>query len=548
MNRRSIVLVLSTVVAILGLYLPAKSDAVRVEALDSITAVELESIVSFLASDEMRGREADSLANEIAARYLAHSFEMLGLEPAGDDGGYYQHVTLTRSQMGQDNEIRLTDSASGQTVEGEIPTDFAPSRYSGNGEASGPLAFVGYGITAPELNYDDYQGIDVRDKVVVILEGEPGEKDPKSPFEGFLSSDYSRAPYKFRNAQEHGAVGVIITSPATSGRKSRSPWRKDGTSGGFGLEIWSRGLNIPAVWASRSFFDEVLNGEISIKDLVGRIDERYQPESRPLDRFQAMIRTDVTRDQFQVENVLAKLPGSDPFVRHEAVLISAHFDHIGARNDRIFNGADDDASGTAAVLEIAEAFVQNRVKPRRSIVFSLWNAEEKGLLGSRHYVHRPQYALEDTVAVLQMDMIGRNQEVNDPDDRRFSGLNEQSAEENANTLHVLGFSRSKDMKQLVEQNNAEIGIDFLYDLENHPLKLIARSDHWPFLAKGVPALLFTTGLHPDYHQTSDTAEKINYPKMERVARLVFLCAWDLANRSTRPTFDKKNDSHDRDDS
>ncbi len=548
MNRRSIVLILSTVVAALGLYLSAKSDAVHVEALDTITAVELESIVSFLASDEMRGREADSLANAIAARYLAHSFEMLGLEPAGDDGGYYQHVTLTRSQMGQDNEIRLTDSASGRTFEGEILTDFAPSRYSGKGEASGHLAFVGYGITAPDLNYDDYQGIDVRGKIVVILEGEPGEKDPKSPFEGFISSDYSRAPYKFRNAQEHGAVGVILTSPAASGRKSRSAWRKDGKSRGFGLEIWSSDLDIPAIWTSRRFFDQILKGEISIEDLVGRIDERYLPESRPLDRFQAMIRTEVTRDQFQVENVLAKLPGSDPFVRHEAVLISAHFDHIGARNDRIFNGADDDASGTAAVLEIAEAFVQSPVKPRRSIVFSLWNAEEKGLLGSRHYVHRPQYALEDTVAVLQMDMIGRNQEVDDPEDSRFAGLEAQSAEENANTLHVLGFSRSKDMKQLVEQNNAEIGIDFLYDLENHPLKLIARSDHWPFLAKGVPALLFTTGLHPDYHQTSDTAEKINYPKMERVARLVFLCAWDLANRATRPTFDKRNDSHERDDS
>ena len=536
MNRRSIVLVLSMVVATLGFHLSAKSDAVRVETLDTITAAELESIVSFLASDEMQGREANSLANAIAARYLAHSFELLGLEPAGDDGGYFQHVKLTRSQMGQDNEIRLTDSASDRTSEGEILTDFAPSRYSGTGEASGPLAFVGYGITAPELDYDDYQGIDVRDKVVVILEGEPGEKHPESPFEGLLSSDYSRAPYKFRNAQEHGAVGVIITSPGTSDRKSRSPWKKDGTSGGFGLEIWSRNLSIPAVWASRSYFDEILNDEISIKDVVESIDERYQPESQPLDRFQAVIRADVTRDEFQVENVLAKLPGSDPLLKHEAVLISAHFDHVGARGDRIFNGADDDASGTAAVLEIAEAFALSSVKPRRSIVFSLWNAEEKGLLGARHYVHRPEYALEDTVAVLQMDMIGRNQEVTDQEDRRFEGLNEQRAEENANTLHLLGYSRSSELKQLVEQNNAQIGFDFLYDLENHPLKLIARSDHWPFLTQGVPALLFTTGLHPDYHQTSDTADKINYPKVERVAQLVFLCAWDLASRSSRPTF------------
>jgi hypothetical protein len=143
-------------------------------------------------------------------------------------------------------------------------------------------------------------------------------------------------------------------------------------------------------------------------------------------------------------------------------------------------------------------------------------------------------------------MIGRNQEVNNPEDRRFAGLEAQSSEENEDSLHLLGYSRSSDMRQLVEQNNSEIGIELMYDLDNHPLKLIARSDHWPFLLKGVPAVLFTTGLHPDYHQTSDTADKINYPKMERVTRLVFLCTWDLANQSTRPALDERVLSHERD--
>jgi hypothetical protein len=530
----------------LGLYLAAKSDAVRVEALDSITAAELESIVSFLASDEMRGREADTIANEIAARYLAHSFELLGLEPAGDDGSYYQHVKLTRSQMGDDNEFEFADSEADQTVKGEVLSDFSPSRYSGKAKASGQLAFVGYGITAPELDYDDYQGIDVRGKIAVILEREPGLEDPQSPFEGLVSSDYSRAPYKIMNAQEHGAVGVILTPPGTSGRRSRSPWGKDGEARGFGLDFWSSDVEIPAVQASRSFFDKILKDAIDIDEIVRRIDDRLEPDSLHLERFQATIRTDVTQEHFQVENVLAKLPGSDPLVKHEAVLISAHFDHVGARENRIYNGADDDASGTAAILEIAEAFVQSPVKPRRTIVFSLWNAEEKGLLGARYYVHRPRFALQDTVGVLQLDMIGRNQEVNNPEDRRFTGLEAQSSEENENSLHLLGYSRSSDMRQLVEQNNSEIGIELMYDLDNHPLKLIARSDHWPFLLKGVPAVLFTTGLHPDYHQTSDTADKINYPKMERVTRLVFLCTWDLANRSTRPALDERVFSHERD--
>jgi hypothetical protein len=546
MNRKSLTIILSAIAAMLGLYLTAKSDSVRVEALDSITAAELKSIVSFLASDEMRGREADSPANEIAARYLAHSFELLGLEPAGDDGSYYQHVKLTRSRMGGDNQFHLTDSVSDQTLEGKVLSEFWPSRHSGKTEASGQLVFVGYGITAPELSYDDYHGIDVRGKIAVVLEREPGEKDPQSPFEGLISSDYSRAPYKIMNAQTHGAVGVILTPPSASGRKSRSSWGNDGEARGLALDFWSSDLNIPAVHASRSFFDKILKDAIDLDEVVKRIDERLGPESQELGRFQAMIRTDVSHEQLQVENVLARLSGSDPLVRHEAVLISAHFDHVGARDDRIYNGADDDASGTAAILEIAEAFVQNPVKPRRSIVFSLWNAEEKGLLGARHYVHSPRHALQDTIGVLQLDMIGRNQEVNDPEDRRFAGLEAQAAEDNANSLHVVGYSRSSDLKQLVEQNNSEIGIELRYDLDNHPLKLIARSDHWPFLLKGVPALLFTTGLHPDYHQTSDTAEKINYPKMERVTRLVFLCTWDLANRSIRPVLDERVYSHERD--
>lgn len=220
-------------------------------------------------------------------------------------------------------------------------------------------------------------------------------------------------------------------------------------------------------------------------------------------------------------------------------MVSAHFDHVGVRDEKIYNGADDDASGTAGLLEVAEAFASSPSQPRRSVIFAAWNGEERGLLGSRFYVARPGFSVEDIAAVFQMDMIGRNEEIPDPENPRFQGLPKQSADENVNSVNILGYSRTDDLRRLAEDLNRHIGLELRFRYDDSSSNLLRRSDNWPFLVSGVPALFFHTGLHPDYHQPTDTPEKINYEKMEKIVRLVFLCSWQAANATERP---RLNDS------
>ena len=246
------------------------------------------------------------------------------------------------------------------------------------------------------------------------------------------------------------------------------------------------------------------------------------------------------RSRTPVRNVLAFVEGSDPDLKNELVIVSAHFDHVGSHNGEIFNGADDDASGTVALLEIAEAFALAHEKPRRSVLFAAWNAEERGLLGSWYYTEKPPYPLEKTVALFQMDMIGRNEEVPDPENPRFRGLEKQSAADNTNSLHLLGYSLSRDFQALVTEQNQRIGLDLKLQYDQNPSNLLRRSDNWPFLVSNVPALFFHTGLHPDYHRPTDTADKINYAKLEKVTRLIFLCTWEAADTATPPRLNSRS--------
>jgi len=231
------------------------------------------------------------------------------------------------------------------------------------------------------------------------------------------------------------------------------------------------------------------------------------------------------------------LEGSDPKLKDEWVIVCAHYDHDGADETRIFNGADDDGSGTVGLLEIAEAYAaaaRDGKRPRRSVLFAAWNSEERGLLGAWAYAEQPLVPLERIVAVLNMDMIGRNEEVPEGGGTRFRGLDLQTAESNKNAINIIGTARSADMKAAVTRANAAIGLDLKFRYDNNVSNLMRRSDHWPFLQHGIPALWFHTGLHPDYHTNYDRPEKINYDKMEKVSRLVYQMSYDLAQQSGRP--------------
>lgn len=515
----------------LSFLLTSAVDPYVLDSSNSITVEELRSIVTFLASDEMQGRATNTQPNRIAGRYLAHEFELLGLEPAGDNGTYFQEVSLTQGGLGSKNELILRSHD--QTREGELYTDFYPASISATGSASGQIVFAGYGISAPEWGHDDYSAVSIADKIALIVPGEPERNDPESVFDGLVDSKYSDNSYKILNAQEQGARGVILLSSnkrSSLNFSSRRVWPESG-KGRFQLEGLVNEIRIPAVWVSANYLSQF---GLKAEELLEMHGESGKREADLLLDFQGSISTEVEREPVTVSNVLALLRGSDRSLSKETILLGAHFDHVGVRNGEIHNGADDDASGTAAILEIAEAFAMSSSRPRRSILFALWNAEEHGLLGSRHYTRNPVIPLEETVAVFQLDMIGRNQEVDDPDSWRFGGLSAQTPVENLNSLHVIGHSRSEDLKVMVERANLEIGLDLLYELDNHKLNLIRRTDSWPFLTSGIPSIFFTTGLHPDYHTASDTSEKLNYPKMQRVTQLTFLAAWQVANAFQSP--------------
>ncbi len=509
-------------------------------SIDSITVRDIRTELYFLASDEMQGRAVDSPTNALVSRYIANRFESLGLKPAGVDG-YFQEFDIVRASLAEPNRLNL--KAGGRDIDTKLEEDFFPSPYTANAAGRGTVVFAGYGITAPDLGYDDYQGLDVKGKVVLVLDHEPGENDPASVFDGVVDTDYGRDLNKILNAQERGAVALIIAEDEANhsrngdmARGARITWPADPRESRFSLKAWVDEIQIPAVFVSAAKADLLLPADRRLIDLQLSIDANLRPAGFAIPDSQASVQTSVLRTESTVRNVLASLPGSDPKLQKEWIVVGAHFDHVGVDGEEVFNGADDDGSGTVGLMATAQAYAVGSVPPKRSVLFAAWNAEETGLLGSYYFVQHPTIALDKTVAVFQMDMIGRNEEVTDPTSYRFRGLDIQTAAENANSLNILGYSKSPDLEKLALQANQEVGLDLHFRYDNQVLGLLRRSDHWPFLNKGIPALFFHTGLHPDYHRPTDTPDKINYEKMAKVIRLVFLSSWEAANDPGKPRF------------
>ena len=511
--NQTIVLLILIIALFIPFNLPAQD--IPKEGLHSITPGEMKAHVTFLASDEMKGRNTPSPELDSCAAYIAEEFASYGLKPVDNKNCYFQHFNLLRARLAEPNKISLTNSSGDTTY--RIKYDFVPLHLTANRKISAPIVFAGYGITAPEYNYDDYQNIDATGKIVLIFTNEPQEKDTSSVFNGAKKTDHSKLMIKVENAMDHGAVGLLLVStPIYRFRRPPNPWpslMRNAPADAIPLTLEEKvEKRIPCVRIGKKLADALLTDTgYNYKDIHQKIDETLTPQSFEVAKKVISIETALDAEKFPTQNVVGFWEGADPELKNEIVVIGGHYDHVGVANDSVYNGADDNASGTAGVMEIAEAFTQSKTRPKRSILFMTFAGEEKGLFGSRYYADDPIFPIEKTVAMLNLDMISRN---------------------DTNEVAIIGAPTSSDLKEINEKANELIGMKLAYDQERYFL----NSDHYSFYRKDIPVLFYNSKMTPDLHKPSDDIDKIIPEKMTKIGRLVFATAWSVANRLEKPNF------------
>lgn len=491
----------------------------NVQLASSITAEELREHLSILASDEFEGRETGEDGNEMAADYIAMQFKAMGLPTLGENNNYFQDVYFNKTywennslQVNGETYKHLWDYLSYATVNDEM-VDFS----------SDQVMFLGYGID--DESYSDYKGKDVKGKVVMINKGEPFNKDSISYVTGTSeASEWSKGIWKkLETAQSNGVKMVIVIEDKLQEflGKNRRFLVNPSLRLGDGTTTEKQYAN--HMYVSTNIAKNIIgDNEKQLKKW--RKKNKKKGQSRDL-VFDANITGvfDKKVDIITGSNVMGYIEGTD--LKDELIVVSAHFDHLGKRGEDVYNGADDNGSGTCTVLEIAEALSLAKKRnngPRRSVLCLLVTGEEKGLLGSRYYSENPVFSLENTVADVNVDMVGRT-------DERYG--------DNGNYIYVIGSDRlSADLHSInedVNQNYSQLILDYKYNDEKDPNRYYFRSDHYNFARKGIPSIFFFSGVHEDYHRTTDTVDKILFPKMEKVGRHIFHLVWELANRDER---------------
>lgn len=489
-----------------------RPPAPALPGIESIRAEHMQAILTFLASDELEGREATHRGLKVAAKFLASQYRLAGLTPPPGQHSMLQPVPVIESRLAPTTAIRISREALEQTF--TLYHDFYLfGRFFAPRMIQAPVAFVGYGISNTDSAYDDYQNLDVRDKIVLLLPGMPE----------FAGGDHRRGGRRQRSAkiaaaQKAGAAAVLyVSSRPIAGMVQRlKRWLE---RPGYALPGAEPGL--AQFFVSEKLADALLaaTGQ-TLAGLKQQIDSTKTPHSMLLPGTTAILDVQVDTTRKRTQNVVAYLEGADPQRKHEIVAFGAHYDHLGkSANGEIYNGADDDGSGTTAILEIARAFAQNPNRPARSLLFISHTAEEKGLLGSRYFTDHPPVPLENIVTLLNIDMIGRNA----PD-----------------SVYVIGSNfLSKELHRINENASASIGItlDYTYNKKNDPNRFYYRSDHYNYAKHDIPIAFFFSGTHEDYHKPTDTVDKINFAKMEKIARLVYLTGWTVANLDHRVKLD-----------
>lgn len=508
---------------------------------DAIREAPLRADLTFLASDATQGRLSLQPGDDTAIQWVASEFAKAGLAPASG-GSYLQAVDLIEYRPDRQRSY-LTATRKGETQQWKFPE--AVGAFPSDVDITADVAFAGFGITAPELKYDDYAGIDVRGKIVLLFDHEPQEQNPASVFNGTGNTRYATTRVKVLNAQAHGAVGVLIV--AEPNRKHPSNRERSARIGGSNTRtvplptqaLADDLLHTPSASISDDAAKYLLaSSGMTASELQAKIDDSLSPQSRLLADTRVTIHFRNTSETAgRTYNVVGLMEGSDPQLKAETIIISAHHDHDGISGKDVWHGADDNGSGTVGVVELAHAFManataKNGAKPKRSILFVVFAAEERGLLGSFFMAEHPLRPLATTRAMINFDMIGRNETESD----QTKGLIEVPAD-TTNRLNLIGALYSPDYKKTVESENKFVGLD-LDDRFDHEaaLNVFFRSDQFPFVLHNIPAFWFFTGFHPDYHHTTDTADRINYAKMVKILRLAYLSGFQFAGDTTPPRF------------
>lgn len=505
---------------------PAKSG--EFGGVESITAAQLRDYLYFVASDEMEGRDTPSRGLDLTAKFIALNLSRWGFKPAGDGGTFFQKIPLQSQKL---LVAETMASLNGQKL--TLGTDFIARAVSGN--ASGSLVFVGHGLQLKSKSLDPYQGIDVRDKLMVVIEGMP-KGVGRNDLRGKIGVDYETAE---SYARKNGAKGIVTIPTFTLRFWDRI--HQQTIAANRATLVNSTPATIPTIVASEKIAQQIFAGEkLDYETLKKQITDGQIGASFDLTAAKQLnFAVKASTDPLSTQNVVAVLEGSDPTLRSEYVAVGAHYDHVGVGNpdqsgDRIFNGADDDGSGTVAVLAIAEALARGP-KPKRSVILVWHTGEEKGLWGSEWFVDHPTVPLNQIVAQLNIDMIGRSRKAGDTDSRNanLTGPDE---------IYVIGSKMmSSDLGALsekVNQSYLKLQFNYKYDDPNDTERFFFRSDHYNYAKKGIPIIFYFDGVHADYHRQSDHPDKIDYDKMEKVTRTVFASLWKLAS-GPRPKVDRQ---------
>jgi Peptidase family M28/PDZ domain/PA domain len=512
---------LSSMFAALGFIAVAWGDTPYI----SPSQTRMKADVGFLAADAQDGRAPGTKGIEASADYIAASFKDSGLKPAPGLDDYFQPFTIRGNPELAEPATLVFKGVGGVEIKPE-KSAFQPLAIGSSGKFEGvPIVFAGYGITAKDdsrkLDYDDYAGIDVKGKAVMVIRREPQLDDEKSPFAGKMTTNYATFVHKATNAFQQGAVVVLMVNDLAGLKGTEDQVIRFGAAG------LDENSPIPFISLSRAEADKLLAaaGQPKLETLEKEIDADLKPRSRVLEGITMTGSVEIVRKGVTTKNVIGVLEGAGPDA-DETIVVGAHYDHLGHGgmtsgslaflSKDIHNGADDNASGTALVMELARRLARRPDPLPRRIVFMAFSGEEKGLLGSRHYVEHPLIPLDKTIMMINFDMVGR--------------LNDKGE------LTIVGTGSTPGIEEIVDSLGAAAG--FKVKKVKGMSDGFGGSDHESFYLKNVPILFPFTGLHADYHRPSDDTERINFAGMARIADFGEILLLDMARRPDRPAFTK----------